>query len=153
MTEVSPLKWLSHWLGLLSYSYPCASQDSGGIFLWILLRWWTNLGNFIVIIISQWPKKCIALFISKMLLTGLARFSFQWWPSSRRGKPLFLTQRVQTILVCLVHKSAAAVGWGLSPNFQMCFLNVTKRRSLQGLLHFSSQLPKLELRPGLNEMS
>lgn len=127
MTEVSPLKWLSHWLGLLSYSYPYASQDSGGIFLWILLTWWTNLGNFIAIIISQWPKKCTTLFISKMLLTGLARFSFQWWTSSRRGKPLFLPWRVQTILVCLVHKSADAVGWGLSSCFQMCFLNVAQK--------------------------
>lgn len=59
------------------YSYPYASQDSGGIFVWILLTWWTNLGNFIAIIISQWPKKCTALFISKMLLTGLARLGFQ----------------------------------------------------------------------------
>lgn len=134
MTEVSPLKWLSHWLGLLSYSYPYASQDSGGIFVWILLTWWTNLGNFLAIIISQWPKKCTALFISKMLLTGLARFSFQWWPSPRCGKSLFLTQRVQTIPVCLVHKRADAVGWGLSPCFQMCFQNVTQRRGFRSFL-------------------
>lgn len=81
------------------YSYPYASQDSGGIFVWILLTWWTNLGNFIAIIISQWPKKWTALFISKMLLTGLARLGFQGWPCSRCGKPLLLTQRVQRVLV------------------------------------------------------
>lgn len=74
---------------------------------------------------------------------------FQMWKT-----PFFWHRGFRrAILVCSIHKSTEAVGWGLSPCRQLYLLNVTQIRTLWELLEFSSQLPKLGLRPGLNEMS